>query len=440
MDLKKSAKEVMKKGILLLTGICLLAGCGRTGGESKTPEPVYSLDKAEEVFQMSSEKDGKGIDEEQLAAGVNRFAFSLYGQIRGEENIFFSPYSLCSALSMLDLSAGGETKTELEALLGITDLDSWSVEMRAYLEKEWTDDTFLITANSIWMEPSKEWSSRIEEDFLQPAGYYYQSELYETDFRNKGDEAANQVNEWVKEKTRGMIPRLADSFPPETVMVLMNAVYFEGKWNTPFEAFYTHKANFYGVAGTVKADMMNQYDSWFAYTEAYGIKGVTLRYQDSDVVMKIFLPMDPETENISDLFLALSDEEKLALISSLDTAEGEWLERLALPKFTVEQEIEGLNEILRNMGLQNAFLEEQADFDILAEDVFLSEVRHRAKIIVDEEGSRAAAATEIDMTDGAAPIAEEPPKVFIADHPFLYVIQDEQTGMILFFGQVNSFK
>ena len=375
-------------------------------------------------------------------------------------NFFFSPYSLCTALSLLDVGAGTETKTELEEMLGITDLNAWNAAIKAYLEKPWAEETFVLTANSVWMQQGKEWSESMETAFLQPAGFYYNSELYEVDFLGNNEAVTEQVNAWAERNTNGMIPKVMDKVPTDTVMALMNAVYFEGKWETPFDPDDTYEQTFYGTDGERKVEMMHQYNERYAYVESNGIKGIALPYKEAGVVMKIFLPILPDEHmgivedgmqaegeddnaaasrkqpDIEELFAALSTEEKEALLDSLDVAPKEEITRLAVPKFTMELGIDGLVEILQDMGMETAFLPE-ADFDSIAEDIFVTDVIHKAKIEMDEDGTKAAAVTVVTMTESAAMI-EEPPIIFEADRPFVYFLQDTETGMILFMGRVNN--
>ncbi len=370
-----------------------------------------------------------------LRDGINTFAYGMYDHLEAGEDLFFSPYSLCTALSLLNVGAGGDTQAELQEMLGIEDRDAWNEAIRIYLARKWSEETYMLTANSVWMQEDKEWAENIETDFLQPAAYYYNSELYKLDFKNSPDEAVEKMNAWADVNTEGMIPEIMKELPPGMVMALMNAVYFQGKWNEPFMEDDTRERIFYGTDGEILTDMMHQYGERYAYVESNGMKGIALPYKDSTIVMKVFIPLE-EDGDIESLYGALSTEEKEALLDSLDTADREKIDTLAIPKFSMEKEIEGLNEILKDMGMQSAFLE-TADLDRIAEDVCVSDVLHKAKIEVDEEGTTAAAVTVIAVMECAAMEPEEP-TTFIADRPFVYVLQDAETGIILFMGRVNT--
>lgn len=436
----------MKKRVYaLLLVFCMLAGivgCGKpqreapSGPQGHSGEPETEKGDADDESTVSYD----GEEMELLRNGVNTFAYNLYERLDGEENVFFSPYSLCSALSLLNLGAGTETKEELDILLGIMDAEAWNSAMRAYLETQWQDDTFVLTANSIWMREEKEWAEGIEADFLNPAKDFYHSGLYEADFAKDPEGALERINGWASDNTQGMIPQVLNGLPVDTAMILMNAVYFEGKWEEPFMEEDTYEQIFAGTAGEKEVEMMHQYNKYYAYIEAdaiagCGIKGIALPYEDSPLVMKIFIP-DGRGDIVS-LFDALSIEEKEALLDSLDSAASEKITRLAIPKFAMEQEIKGLNALLQEMGMKTAFDMENADFGKIAEDLYVSQVLHKAKIEVDEQGTRASAVTTIVTNDGCAPMEEEP-IVFEANQPFIYVIQDTRTGMILFMGRVNN--
>lgn len=452
----------MKKAFLsLVLGICMVTGLVGCGEKKNIPEPVYNIDNVEEEYTAPyvspiggeiglpwGEGSDDGVAEDGtwqgpviqgdasvLRTGVNAFAYEMYDHLEAGEDLFFSPYSLCTALSLLNVGAGSDTKAELEEMLGIEDMDAWNAAMRAYLNAEWPKETFVLTANSVWMQTGYEWAPDIETDFLQPAGYYYMSEMYEVDFDNEPQDAVDKMNGWADDNTHGMIPEIMKKIPDDTVLALMNAVYFEGKWEEPFLEDKTRERTFYGTDGEKQVEMMHQYGESYAYVEMDGMKGISLPYKDADIVMKIFIPLEDGTD-IETLFNALSTGEKEALLDSLDTAEWETMDSLVIPKFSMEKEISDLNGILQDMGMEAAFLPD-ADLDVIGEELYVTDVLHKAKIEVDEEGTTAAAVTVIITNDTCAMPMEEP-KNFIADRPFVYVLQDTKTGMILFMGRVNN--
>ena len=440
-------KKRMLTSLLCIGMVAALAACGTDmqpiGGTNAGDDPERNVlpvapigtDIGEE--EMSGEKEITAEEMAQLKNGMNGFAFRLYDALPGDGNRFYSPYSLCSALAMLNVGADGETKKEIEETLGITDFEEWNKEMQAYLSKNWTDDTFVTTANSLWMAKDGIWAENMEQDFATPVQRYYKGEVYEADFASQPESVVKEINRWTSEKTEGMIEKIVSDIPENTVLMLLNAVYFEGKWEIPFDKDDTYEGTFHGKDADSTADMMRMYGERFRYTDNGSIKGISIPYEGGSVQMKIFLPSD-ENAYIGDLLKNLSAEEKQELLDSLDNGSYEDIARLEMPKFTDEEELEGLDGILQDMGIRSAYTE-GADFSKIADNVALSTVIHKAKVIVDEQGTKAAAVTGA-MVEMTALVEPEPEITFIADRPFFYVIEDADTGMILFMGQMNNMK
>ena len=424
-------KKRMLTSLLCIGMAAALAACGAEpqpiegNNAGDDPErnvlPVAPIGTDIEEEEMNGEKEITAEEMTQLKNGMNGFAFRLYDALPGDGNCFYSPYSLCSALAMLNVGADGETKKEIEETLGITDFEEWNKEMQAYLSKNWTDDTFVTTANSLWMTKDGIWAENMEQDFAAPVKKYYKGEVYEADFASQPEAVIKEINQWTSEKTEGMIEKIVSEVPGNTVLVLLNAVYFEGKWETPFDENDTYEGTFHGKDADSTADMMRMYDERFRYMDNGSIKGISVPYEGGSVRMKIFLPSD-ENAYIGDLLKSLSAEEKQELLDSLDTSSYE--------------ELQGLDSILQDMGIRFAYTD-GADFSKIADNVALSTVIHKAKVIVDEQGTKAAAVTGA-MVDTTAMREPKPEITFIADRSFLYVIEDADTGMILFMGQMNN--
>ena len=261
-----------KKIISLLLGACLctsLAGCRNAdnNGGSVTKQKLLASKELGSDIAVGA-KPAPVDSYEELKNGVNNFAFDLYDALPKDSNCFYSPYSISSALSMLDQGAGGETKTELESTLGIKDLSTWNTEMQSYLNKDWSKQTYVNTANSIWMTTGKDWAANISDDFLLPAKTYYHGEIYEADFTDHADQVVKDVNNWVNEHTNQMIPSIMNELSTNTVMMLINAVYFEGKWQTPFTEGNTYDDTFHGTSGDSTVPMMHLYDERFSYADS----------------------------------------------------------------------------------------------------------------------------------------------------------------------------
>lgn len=424
-----------KRGIAFLLGLnmFLLTACG----DGKIQEPLYQADtKANESINLpvAEEKDNT------LEVGINQFAYQFYDAMGSTENIFFSPYSICGAISLLDVGAGSETKDQIEKMLGISNLEEWNKQMKLYLEKSWGEETKLLTTNSLWIAPYLKRSENIEIDFLQPAAFYYKSEAFEADFANDGAAVVKSMNLWVDKNTNGMLPEYKKEVDPDTIMTILNAVYFEGKWLLPFlEADTREDGTFTNSSGENRSEipMMNQYEQEFQYLETEGWKGIELPYKDSSVVMDILMPIEDSDYLAVQAYQELTVEEQEKLWSSFDDATKETIQILSMPRFTMDLTVEGMDDILKSMGMTLAYAE-TADFDKIGRDTFVSSVAHRAKIEVDEQGTKAAAVTEITMQETALDIDTKVVD-FIMDRPFLYIIKDTDTGLILFMGQVIDF-
>lgn len=434
--MKKRSKKVFSTAVILSMLLC--TACGGTNeepkGTAKLSEPMTGN------TEMIAEKtDFEPTDENvgELAAGINGFGLNLFAELEKGENQFFSPYSIATAFSILDIGAGGETKEEIEKVFGIKDLDSWSFLMHSFMNMQWSEDTKVLTANSIWASPDGIWSENVNDDFFAPAGYYYGCDVFEADFFNDLENVSKQIAAWVNENTDGMIPDYKTAAEKDTVMSIINAVFFEGKWEYPFKGEDTEPLGYFrNEAGEWEKEvpMMKQWDVDLKYFETGDFQAVELPYKDSTLVMDIVLPKN----NSIVYYHNLSIEEQQSLWAQFDEAPQETVDTLMMPAFTMDLSIEGLPEILTEMGIVSAFNPE-ADLDKIGPERYVTNVAHRAKIEVFEEGTRAAAVTEITTADSAA-IEIEKSLDFIADSPFVYVIRDTETGIIIFMGQVTTMK
>lgn len=414
--------------ILMAAMIFGVTGCG----EQERKEPV-NVDNYLETMEFTETEEISG----ELAAGINHFGLELFSHLPKDENQFFSPYSITQAISVLNVGAGTGTKQEMEDMLGIADAESWNSQMKAFMEKEWSMDTKLLTANSLWVNPNSFWSESVEPDFFAPTKFYYNCESFEADFANEFDKVSKQITKWVDENTNGMIPDYKTASSKDTAMSIINAVFFEGKWEYPFKGKDTQAdGTFLSQNGEWERNvpLMEQWNVNLRYFETEDFQGAELPYKDSTLVMDILLPKNNDIMTYQNL----SVEEQTTLWDMFDEAGKEEIETLILPAFTMDLSILELPKILMDMGMVNAF-SETADLDKIGKDIFVSDVAHRAKIEVFEEGTRAAAITEIvTMESAAMPM----PDIieFIVNSPFVYVIRDTETGIILFMGQVTTMK
>jgi len=265
---------------------------------------------------------------------------------------------------------------------------------------------------------------------------YYDSDIFQVDFTD--DKTLKNVNEWVSDKTDGMIDPFLEKFQDKEALrlFLVNAIYFNGKWSNPFSPDDTRSQSFQGITNTSMVDMMYMLDQEYRYYSANGMKGIEIPYGNENLVMNILIPEDTANTTINEVYAMLSATEMEGYLRQLDDVAKTEVGTLAMPKFEMEYGTVSLNETLKELGMKSAFEENNANFDLIGEDLFVSMVGHKAKIQVEEWGTKAAAATGIDVNTTSAPMDE--PLRFIVDVPFVFFIRDKQSDIILFMGEMNN--
>jgi len=374
--------------------------------------------------------DQTPIDE--LVAANQDFACRLYQNLAREEgNLFLSPHSISVAMAMTYGGAGAETESQMRTAMGFpfeqNELHPVFGELDLYLSGlQVTDQLELLTANSIW--PHSRFEFR--EAFLELVREHYRSDVYPVDY-NQAESARLRINEWVEEKTKDKIQDLIPSgvLNSLTRMVLVNAVYFKGDWLHPFLKSATQEQPFYLASGqTSQVEMMH--GKFFARMgEIPGAKILSLPYKGNQISMLILLP--DTRDGLPDFENSLSTTRLAEAQASLRRGEIS----VFIPKFSLTAQF-SLVFTLKQLGMPDAFDESRADFsgmDGNRNNLFISEVIHKAFVDVNEQGTEAAAATGVIMQTRAMP---RPTPVFRADRPFLFIIEDNQTGCILFIGRL----
>ena len=372
-------------------------------------------------------------DMKQVAADNNAFALDLFRQLRaGPGNLFFSPYSISTALAMTAAGARGETEKQMAAALHFS-LDRQLLHpafaaLQATLNKiQSSGHVKLSVANSLWPHNKHPFLA----DYLDLTRRCYDVKITPQDYLHAADAAAVAINKWVEQKTQDKIKNI---IPPGaldalTRLVLVNAIYFKGNWAQPFKSDATQVAPFMFANGkTVAAPLMSQSHEYF-YAAADGMQMLKLPYAGDELSMLVLLPQ--QTDGLAVL------EQKLTFVK-LDA----WTQQLRqrevrvfLPKFKMTAKFE-LSHAMAALGMKDAF-SANADFSGMdgQHDLFISSILHKAFVDVNEEGTEAAAATAVVMR---ALAMMEPPPVFRADHPFLFFIRENSTGSILFMGRVAN--
>ena len=385
--------------------------------EVKNDGPVYTV-----YVPYLYVTDADGFDD-----SVVKFSEAIYKNIishaEENENIVFSPISVIYALSLAGNGALDETYDEFSNLLGgISPKDMNASLYNKDNELSSTEKSIVKIGNSVWVngEPA---GNSLSDEFLGIADEYYSAKVEELHFDKN---AEDKMNEWVKDKTDGMIDKAVDNLDPDLVMILMNTVLFDGKWEEPFEEDRTYDGVFYNYDGSESAASYMRSNEIYGYIELDGAQGVYKRYED----YYKFIAILPEGD-INDFIANMDIAEIISKTRYSDMVEV----GLSLPKFEYDTSI-NFNEILQGMGLERAFTNNAQFGGLFREDgrnVFISNVSQKAKIIMNEGGTKAAAYTEIEM-----PECEFSYVSLKFDKPFFYMIIDKD-GTPLFLGTIYNF-
>ena len=376
----------------------------------------------------------EGTEMKTLVEGNTAFALQLYGKLRSAEgNLALSPYSISSALAMTYAGARGQTAQQMEQALHFdqskTDLHALFGRLDKVLKAAQGSNELNI-ANSLW--PQKKYPFR--EEFLNLLRKNYGATVTPLNYEREAEQARMTINQWVDDKTRHKIaeiiaPRVLDEL---TRMVLVNAIYFKGTWAAPFPEFATQPDKFYTKPDTtITAPFMHKHGR-FSYGENDQLQLIALPYAGRQLEMLVLLPRS------RDGIGQLEDSLTAASLSAWTSGMRDQQVAVTLPKFKMSSGF-NLAKTLAALGMKDAFDMDRADFsgmDGKSHWLYISAVLHKAYIDVNEQGTEAAAATAVIQTLGAAPRPAEPPRVFRADHPFLFLIRDSMTGSILFMGRV----
>nr|WP_269116973.1 serpin family protein [Psychrobacter sp. Ps5] len=431
--------------MLALGSLLAIAGCNNSLVDNQlikaaAEKPVVS--KTENPSNPKTDKNYIAADDsastpegiKQVVNANNQFAIDLYQQInkqpaQSDKNIFFSPYSLSTAMAMLYAAAEGETKQQIQKTFHYPTpaiLNPNSAALYNQFNKP-NSNYDLSTVNDLWIHQGLS----PNQTYLDTVQRYYGGKVTTLDFKNSPEPSRQTINKTIAKHTKQMIPELLakDSIKADTAAVLTNAVYFKSEWAQPL-GLRGSTQPFYNLNGTTTdTNFMYSIES-FDYMEDERVQVVELPYKGDELSMLVVLPKSKEAAAMQ------------KLIANLSTAQiNKWTERLEskeiflnMPKFKLEQ-IYKMESILTEMGMPIAF-SNKADFSLFNDKLPLAvdSVIHKAVVEVDEKGTVAAAATSIVIT----PISASYNAEFTADHPFMFMIKDNKTDAILFLGQVNK--
>ena len=365
------------------------------------------------------------------AAATADFGVRLFKTSMEEgENTLISPLSVLYALAMTANGADGETLAQMEQVLGM-DVDNLNSYMLAYLDLlPETKDYKMSLANSIWFKDDPNFT--VEQSFLQTNADYYGAGAYKAAF----DEGTrNDINNWVKEHTDGMIPEIIDEIPDEAIMYLVNALAFDAKWADEYEEHQIREGRFTMEDGTrQEVDMMHSEE--YTYLEDDLATGFIKYYKDRKYAFVAMLPN--EGVSVSQYVDSLTGEHLRELLNNTQ----DLTVFASIPKFETEYDIE-MSEVLQEMGMTDAFDYRVADFSKLGTynvdgmNICINRVLHKTFISVSEQGTRAGAATAVEMVaEGAMEIVEF--KEVVLDRPFVYMLIDCETNLPFFIGTMMN--
>jgi serpin B len=356
-----------------------------------------------------------------------KFGFKLFSEIlkkNGKENVFVSPSSVAIALSMAYNGANGETKKAMAKAMefqGMTleEINQAHHNLKSALEQA-DPKVQLSIANSLWARQD----IAFNPSFLDRNTKFYDAKVKSLDFNQSA--AADEINGWVKESTRGKIPKIIDRINPNDVMFLINAIYFKGKWTHEFDKGNTETRPFSLANGSKKQLPLMKRQGNYRYTENNQFQAISLPYGDERLSMYVFLPKT----NLAEFQKTLTAQNWQTWMKQFGTREGQ----IQLPRFKMDYDVE-LKNALSAIGMGIAF-DDDADFSGLSKETTkINQVKHKTFVEVNEEGTEAAAVTSIGIVATSARIQEEPFKM-IVDRPFFCAIRDNQTGEVLFMGSI----
>lgn len=372
----------------------------------------------------------QGIQE--VVDANNHFAFDIYSELNKAEsgNIFYSPYSISAALAITYEGAKGQTAEEMKSVFHFPEIGILRPNFAAiYNGINRGEEAYeLRTGNALWIQQDYP----LLEDYTGRVERYYGGKAANLDFAGETEESRQTINSFIEEQTNNKIKNLLPpgSLNALTRLVITNAIYFKGTWEWEFDKYDTREQDFkITPANIVKTPMMymNPKKATFYYADTGDLQILELPYKGEEISMLILLPKENLDSVESSLNLEKLNEYKTQMQETK-------LDSIYLPKFEFETKYT-LNENLRALGMALAFDAGNADFSGMTteEKIWIDFVIHQAYVKVDEKGTEAAAATAVGTVGSAMPM-----NIFKADHPFIFIIQQKDTGNILFMGRVTD--
>lgn len=416
--MKKTRISLVIISLLLVCAMAVnLTGCtmevqAKDLMEGITPNNVTALDN------LSSQN-----------ADVTDFAIRLFkASEESGKNTLISPLSVLCALAMTANGAEEETLQQMEEVLGMTNEDL-NLYLYSYMKNLPQGDKYKLSlANSIWFTEDERFT--VNQDFLQTNADYYGADIYKAPFN---EQTKKDINNWVKQNTDEMIPEILDRVPVDAIMYLVNALAFEAEWSAIYKKDQVREGVFTKEDNT-KQNVDFMYGSEGTYLEDENAAGFMKYYKGGKYALVAMLP--DEGVSVSDYIASLTGESVNALLTNPQHT----TVYTAIPKFETEYSVE-MSEILKDMGMPKAFDPNNAEFEGLgtssAGNIFISRVLHKTFISVGEKGTKAGAATVVEMADGAAAEPQEPKEIYL-NRPFVYMLIDCENNIPFFIGTMMN--
>ena len=379
---------------------------------------------------------------------VNNFNWYYYKTLDKDANIFYSPYSIAAALSMLANGAIGKTKQEILAALSansMKELNDGFAKFHGAMAENYSDGRLLRESNLLLIDEDYA-GNGIDLRFKNKVEKVYGYEVALVDFQNDISATKKQITGWVDKVTNHLIPNYQSIATEDTAVDLLNVVCFKGEWNSAFKTNDTRERIFHNKNfSTSKIEMMHKvFDEEISYYADEKYRGIELPYKKSAnntiVAMYVILPVDENNLNIADAWDAETISYRENFLNQIKNAPVNGREiHLDLPKFEFDLRTD-LVEKLWQVGVQRALTDYAEFYNIINKiSLKIDAAVHQAKVKVDEQGTEAAAVTEIEMVETTAMSPEYKQIIeFRADMPFVFVIRDVPNGIDLFTGTVNK--
>ncbi|XP_046636832.1 leukocyte elastase inhibitor-like [Daphnia pulicaria] len=390
---------------------------------------------SQQIQQQNHHNNGFSIPTAMLSLALDMGRCKGNAENDCATNTVFSPLSIASTLTMLLMGSSGNSYIQLRSALGYhndaNDVDingayKFLMERVKRMDVEAGSSILLSIANGLFSQKQ----SRFTDDYINKAKEYYQSEVSELDIIRNPYGSANVINRWVSDKTKGKITNILSSLPPDTQLVIANAVYFNANWADPFTPEVTRREDFHVSSSEILTPLTMHTHSMVAYieNEELGCKMIGMPYKGEELGMFILLPTEKQgLASLSRLEDKLTVEKLEHMFSRMEAK----TVAISLPKFRIQQKLQ-LKNVLRGLGVTDLFSPSSADLSRMTSKtgVALDSIIHQTFIEVTESGTEAAAATVLNLSrDG-------PSKTFAANQPFLFIIRDIPSKAVLFFGRV----